>query len=81
MDMIIIASFIIGLLIVIVSGLIIKYGIKNGLFDEDVKYLVFDEKDKDKMTAEEFEKAMAVNKKQELLREESLKSSKPEKIN
>jgi len=40
--------------------------------DEDIKYVVFDENDQEKMTPEEFKKAMKVNREQEALREEYL---------
>lgn len=64
----------------VAGGMIIAaavYGIhwakKNEQFDEDIKYLVFDEKDKDKMTPEEFAKSQQVNKAQEQRRQEILK--------
>jgi hypothetical protein len=46
----------------------VRWAAKNEQFDEDIKYLVFDEDDKDKMDPEEFEKAMRVNKEQEAAR-------------
>ncbi|MBI5451060.1 MAG: hypothetical protein HY940_06850 [Gammaproteobacteria bacterium] len=63
----------------VAGGLIIAaaiYGIAwahhNEQFDEDIKYLVFDENDRDKMTPDEFKKSQAVNKQQEQRREEWL---------
>jgi len=68
--------FIISIVMLVVAIIGIKYAFDNNLFDEDVKYLVFDEKDKDKMKPEEFEKAMRINKEQEAKREEILKRKK-----
>lgn len=59
--------------IILASIIAILWARKHGQFDEDVKYLVFDEKDKDKMEPEEFEKAKQVNKEQMELREKELK--------
>jgi len=50
----------------------VRWAAKNEQFDEDIKYLVFNEDDKDKMDPEEFEKAMRVNKEQEAARIVSL---------
>ena len=50
----------------------VRWAAKNEQFDEDIKYVVFDEDDKDKMDPEEFEKAMRVNKEQEAARIVSL---------
>jgi len=41
-----------------------RWGFKNEQFDEDIKYVVFNEDDKDKMTPEEFAKAREVMKSQ-----------------
>ena len=69
----------------VAGGMIIAaaaYGIhwakKNEQFDEDIKYLVFDEKDKDKMSPEEFKKSQEVNRAQEKRREEILKEREAE---
>jgi len=59
--------------IIIASIIAIRWAAKNDQFDEDIKYVVFDEDDKDKMSAEDFEKAMEVNKQQEVLRDKYLK--------
>jgi nitrogen fixation-related uncharacterized protein len=48
------------ILVAVVFG--IRWAAKNEQFDEDIKYLVFDENDVDKMSPEEFEKAKDVNR-------------------
>ncbi len=60
-----------SLLIAVVIGL--HWATKHDQFDEDIKYLVFDDNDKDKMDPEEFKKMKEVMKKQEDLRKEYLK--------
>lgn len=70
MEYILVGIFIVT---VVISIIVIKNSHADGQFDEDIKYLVFDKNDKDKMTPEEFEKAMQVNKDQERKREEYLK--------
>ena len=62
-----------GAAIVLTAIYWVRWAAKNEQFDEDIKYVVFDENDKDKMTPEEFDKAMDVNKHQEELREDHLK--------
>ena len=59
--------------IIIASIVAIRWAAKNEQFDEDIKYVVFDEDDKDKMSEDEFKKAMEVNKHQEELRDKFLK--------
>ena len=54
-----------GVLIVISAIFGIRWAAQNDQFDEDIKYVVFDKNDKDKMDPEEYEKAMRVNKEQE----------------
>ena len=58
--------------IIIAAIIDIRWAAKNEQFDEDIKYVVFDESDKDKMSEEEFKKAMEVNKYQEELRDKFL---------
>ena len=77
MEYILGAAFVVA---IVISIIVIKNAITDGQFDEDIKYLVFDEKDKDKMTPEEFEKAMRVNKEQEEKRTEALRLEKEEKM-
>ncbi len=51
----------------------IRWAAKNEQFDEDIKYLVFTESDKDKMSPEEFAKSREVLAAQEQARERKLK--------
>ncbi len=51
----------------------IRWAAKNEQFDEDIKYLVFDESDKDKMSPEEYAKSREVLAAQEQARERKLK--------
>jgi len=51
------------ILIAVVFG--IRWASKNEQFDEDIKYLVFDEGDRDKMDPAEFSKMKEVTKFQE----------------
>lgn len=62
-----------GALIIIAAIAGIRWAAKNEQFDEDIKYLVFDENDRDKMSPEEFKKAQEVMKRQVARREEILK--------
>jgi len=57
-----------AILVGVVFG--IRWAARNEQFDEDIKYLVFDENDKDKMSPEEFEKSQRVNAQQEKRRAE-----------
>ncbi|RME95726.1 MAG: hypothetical protein D6773_18110 [Alphaproteobacteria bacterium] len=59
-----------AILIGVVFG--IRWAARNEQFDEDIKYLVFDEGDKDKMSPEEYEKYQQVTKAQEERRREVL---------
>jgi nitrogen fixation-related uncharacterized protein len=61
-----------GIMIIVAAIIAIRWAAKNEQFDEDIKYVVFDESDKDKMSEEDFKKAMDVNKEQEELRKEYL---------
>jgi hypothetical protein len=64
-----------GGLIIIASIYGIRWASKNSQFDEDIKYLVFSESDKDKMTPEEFAKSREVLAKQEEERVKFLKAA------
>ncbi len=68
-----------GGLIILAAIFGIRWAHKNEQFDEDIKYLVFDENDKDKMSSEEFRKAQEVNKKQVQRRKEVLAEKAREK--
>ncbi|HKI61094.1 MAG TPA: hypothetical protein VKA31_02265 [Mariprofundaceae bacterium] len=57
-----------AILIGVVFG--IRWAAKNEQFDEDIKYLVFDDGDKDKMSEEEFKKYQQVTAQQEKRRTE-----------
>ncbi len=59
-----------GIIIAAIIGL--RWAYKNEQFDEDIKYLVFDEHDKPKMSPEEFAKSQEVNAAQEKRRTEVL---------
>lgn len=65
------------ILIAVVFGL--RWAARNEQFDEDIKYLVFDENDRDKMTEEEFAKSQEVNKRQMERREEVLREKEGDK--
>ncbi|KPJ94784.1 MAG: hypothetical protein AMJ55_05700 [Gammaproteobacteria bacterium SG8_15] len=62
--------------IIIAAIIAIRWAAKNEQFDEDIKYVVFDKDDEEKMSPEEFKKAMEVNKYQEELREKFLKEER-----
>lgn len=57
----------------------IRWGLKNEQFDEDIKYLVFDEGDREKMTPQEYAKSREVNAIQMQSRERVLKRQANEK--
>lgn len=63
-----------GGLIIIASIYGIRWASKNNQFDEDIKYLVFTESDKDKMKPEDYEKSREVLAKQEKERDVFLKA-------
>jgi len=67
-----------GGLIIAVSIYALRWAKRNDQFDEDIKYLVFDENDKEKMTPEEFQKSRDVLKAQMKRREEILKAKAEE---
>jgi len=51
---------IIGAMIIIAVLYWLRWGSQNEQFDEDIKYVLFDENDQGKMTPEEFAKSRAV---------------------
>jgi len=59
-----------AILVGVVFG--IRWAARNEQFDEDIKYLVFDENDQDKMSPEEFAKSQEVRKQQMARRDEVL---------
>lgn len=62
-----------GVMIIAAAIYALRWAKKNEQFDEDIKYLVFDEKDKDKMSPEDFKKSQEVLEAQMKRREEILK--------
>ena len=65
--------------ILIVAAFFLRWAAKNFQFDEDIKYVVFDETDEDKMSPEEFQKVKEVYKEQEALREKVKRQRAEEK--
>jgi nitrogen fixation-related uncharacterized protein len=61
-----------GAAIIIAAIAWMRWGFKNEQFDEDIKYVVFNDDDKDKMTPEEYAKYQAVMKSQIASRERHL---------
>ena len=57
----------------------IRWGLKNEQFDEDIKYIVFDEGDREKMSPQEYAKSREVNAAQMQSRERVLKRQEKEK--
>ena len=51
---------IIGAMIIVAVLFWIRWGAKNEQFDEDIKYVLFDEKDQEKMTPAEYAKSREV---------------------
>ncbi|NNM80804.1 MAG: hypothetical protein HKM01_10235 [Gallionella sp.] len=51
---------IIGAMIIVAVLYWIRWGAKNEQFDEDIKYVIFDEKDREKMTPAEYAKSREV---------------------
>lgn len=70
-----------GVLIIIAAIAGIRWAKKNEQFDEDIKYLVFDENDRDKMSPEEFKKSQDVMKAQMKRREEFQKAKEEQQAN
>ncbi len=61
-----------GAAIIIAAIAWMRWGFKNEQFDEDIKFLVFNEDDKDKMTPEDYVKYQSVLKSQMESRERHL---------
>jgi len=64
--------------ILILAGFMLRWAAKNEQFDEDIKYVIFDEDDKDKMSDEEFSKYQDVMKEQHDSRERFIEEKKEE---
>ncbi len=65
-----------GVLIVIAAIIGVVWAARNGQFDEDIKYLVFTEGDKERMEPEEYKKSREVLAYQMRLREEFLEKER-----
>jgi nitrogen fixation-related uncharacterized protein len=61
-----------GAAIILAAVFWMRWGFKNEQFDEDIKYVVFNEADRDKMKPEDFAKAQEVMKAQMASRERHL---------
>ncbi len=70
---------VVGFLIIVAVIYWIRWGMKNEQFDEDIKYLIFDEGDKDKMSPQDYAKSREVMAKQMQDRERVLKRQAEEK--
>ena len=68
-----------GVAIIVAVIFAIRWAARNGQFDEDIKYLVFSEDDKDKMTSEDFKKSQEVLKDQMKKREDFLREQNAHK--
>lgn len=62
--------------ILVAAGFMLRWAAKNDQFNEDIKYVVFDEDDKDKMDPEEYKKHKEVMKEQEVERDVYLQNKK-----
>ncbi|MDQ6950357.1 MAG: hypothetical protein Q9M26_01675 [Mariprofundales bacterium] len=67
-----------GVLILVAVVFGIRWATKNEQFDEDIKYLVFDENDEDRMSADDFAKFKEVQAYQEKRRQEFLQQLEEE---
>lgn len=70
---------VVGGLIIVAVIYWIRWGMKNEQFDEDIKYLVFDENDKEKMSSQEYAKSREVAATQLQSRERVLRHQEEEK--
>jgi hypothetical protein len=70
---------VIGAMIIVAAIYWIRWGMQNEQFDEDIKYLIFNESDKDKMTPEDFAKSQSVMKAQMESRERHLAKNAEER--
>lgn len=68
-----------GGMILVACAYWMRWAASNAQFNEDIKYLVFTESDRDKMTPEDFKKSREVLKEQEALRQEFLKAEREER--
>jgi len=68
-----------GVAIVIAAIIGVIWASKNGQFDEDIKYLVFSEGDRERMDPKEYQKSRDVLKEQMKLRDEFLDKARSER--
>lgn len=71
---------VVAAMILIAAGFMLRWAAKNDQFDEDIKYVVFDANDQDKMDPEEWEKHKDVMKEQEDLRKVYLEQKAQRKV-
>ena len=64
---------VIGAMIIVACVYWMRWAARNEQFDEDIKYLVFDEGDREKMSPEEYTKSREVLEAQEMSRVNVLK--------
>jgi len=69
---------IIGAMIIVACVYWLRWAARNEQFDEDIKYLVFDEGDKEKMSPQEYAKSREVLASQEESRVRVLKQQEEE---
>jgi len=69
-----------GAMIIIAVIYWMRWGAQNEQFDEDIKYLVFDKGDKDKMSAGEYAKSQEVMQKQMASRDRHLALKREEQV-
>ena len=69
---------VIAALILIAAGFMLRWAAKNDQFDEDIKYVIFDDDDKDKMDPEEYKKHQEVMKEQLVSRDNYNKKKQQE---
>jgi len=68
-----------GAIIIAACAVWMRWGFKNEQFDEDIKYVVFNDADKDKLTPEDYAKYKAVMQSQLESRERHLALQAAEK--
>ena len=67
---------VVAAIILILAAFMLRWAAKNDQFDEDIKYVIFDEDDKDKMSDEEFAKYQEVMKEQHESRDRFVEEKK-----
>ena len=65
--------------ILVAAGFMLRWAAKNDQFNEDIKYVIFDDDDKDKMDPEEYKRHKEVMKEQEQARKEYKQRRKDER--